>query len=75
MRPLHLEIHGCNSPERYDRLRECLGAAYFSLYRQGTIEGLLLDCRDREEAHLLSLRINLMEGFRAKIREDQIGPV
>ena len=37
------------------------------LYRRGTDEGLLLACRDRAEADLLAVNLNLTPGVKARI--------
>ena len=60
---LTVEIRGCNSPEKFDQVKEVLLEDIS--YRN--VPNLYVDFMSREKAHLAVVNLNLLQGIKAWI--------
>ena len=64
---LTVEIRGCNSPEKFDQVKECL-LNHQQLHRNPPL--LYVDFPNREQAHLALASLNVLPGIKAAIVGD-----
>jgi hypothetical protein len=65
---LTIKITGCNSPEKFDQVKECL-LEQDQLHRNLPV--LYVDLNSRERAHSTLTNLNLLPGIKAEIVQDQ----
>ena len=61
---LTVQIRGCNSPEKFDQVKECL-LEHQQLHRNPPL--LYVDFPNREQAHLALANLNLLPGIKADL--------
>lgn len=68
LRTITVSIRGCNTPEKWDQVKECL-LEHQQVRRN--IPLLYVDFPDRVQAHLALANLNQLQGIKAEVIQDQ----